>query len=71
MTIDDAIKRLQDIKAKHGETVRVYFDCPQCQQSFPLGRAYVAVVIKAETPLDVQEEIAAKLGPPPFGEGAL
>jgi predicted RNA-binding Zn-ribbon protein involved in translation (DUF1610 family) len=30
MTIAKAIQQLVAIQAKHGDTVEVFFDCPQC-----------------------------------------
>lgn len=34
MTIDDSIRMLEQLKAKHGGATVVYFDCPACKQSF-------------------------------------
>lgn len=34
MTIMEAIEALERIRRNHGVDVRVYFDCPHCQQSF-------------------------------------
>lgn len=37
MTIREAIQRLEKIATKHGDACIVYFDCPQCLQSFTPG----------------------------------
>jgi uncharacterized C2H2 Zn-finger protein len=33
MTINRAIEHLKEIQARHGD-IEVYFDCPNCKQSF-------------------------------------
>jgi hypothetical protein len=44
MTIDQAITALQSIKAKHGGTALVYFDCPHCLVAFTPGQLAVEAV---------------------------
>jgi len=37
MTIEDAILKLQALQKRHGNNVQVFFDCPNCKQSFTPG----------------------------------
>ena len=47
MTITEAIDQLQKQRATYGE-VEVYFDCPQCGESFTPNRV-VAVAVHLTT----------------------
>lgn len=44
MTIQEAIERLEAIAKRHGRETRVYFDCPQCKQSFTPGSTSTVAV---------------------------
>lgn len=49
MKIVTAIKALQQLQAKYGEDVPVFFDCPNCLQSFTPGRVEtMAIHLKIE-----------------------
>ena len=39
MTVDEAIRWLNDIKAKSGGSLPLYFDCPKCEAAFTPDRA--------------------------------
>lgn len=43
MTIAEAVRRLQEIASKHGDT-EVYFDCPKCGTSFTPNRVVTMAV---------------------------
>lgn len=49
MTIADAIARLEQIRAKHGD-VEVFFDCPACGRSFTPSTAVTVVARMTATP---------------------
>jgi hypothetical protein len=44
MTIAEAIKALERIRRRHGDEVRIYFDCPHCAQSFTPGKVEAVAV---------------------------
>jgi hypothetical protein len=37
MTIEDAIAKLLSMKKNYGDNIQIFFDCPNCNQSFTPG----------------------------------
>ena len=63
MTIADAIKHLQRIQRQHGDEVPVFFDCPNCRQSFEpaLAEADVKPVLRVQAAPSAEEKYAQAL----------
>ena len=58
MKIAAAIKALMQLQAKYGDDVPVFFDCPNCLQSFTPGRVEtMAVHLKIEPPSKDKDQV--------------
>lgn len=42
MNIEEAIKRLDELRSQVGAQIEVYFDCPKCKESF--SPSYIATI---------------------------